>query len=54
MEYRQEDMQLRGEGRLTDEVLREKIRHMRPLFGGRRHWAPKLQPLGRHDIPRPR
>jgi hypothetical protein len=54
MELRQDDMYLKGEGRLTDEVLREKLRHMRPLFGGRRQETPKGRPAGTRGTTRPR
>ena len=44
MELRHDDTYVKGEGRLTDEVLREKLRHMRPLWGRRRHEPPKSRP----------
>jgi hypothetical protein len=51
---RHDGMYLKGEGRLTDEVLREKMRHMKPLFGGRRHEDSKRRPTVMRGIARPR
>jgi hypothetical protein len=54
MEPRYDDTSLKGEGRLTDDVLREKLRRMRPLFGGRRQETPKSRPAAVRGSARPR